>query len=194
MRVRTTMGMVVLGAALTASLAGCSADGTGMTGNGTVSSAKATTAPSPTPVGADSPGRSCGPSSGADAAARAIATLPTPTGLSDAAWDAANADYSGYQPCASLSWAVLTFVNASSDSPYEVLLFHHGSYVGTATRHAYPFAPLVQRRSDGVLAVTYRFARGADSNADPTGRADATFTWSDATHRVDMTGTTPPTE
>jgi hypothetical protein len=108
-------------------------------------------------------------------------------------WDAANADYSGYDPCADLSWSLVTLEYATVSSPTAVLLFHDGSYLGTATSEAYGFTPTVERTADDAIAVTYRFLQGSESNADASGRATATLTWNAATNSVDLTGDLPPT-
>lgn len=179
-------------------LAGCSSMGdTGSTGVGTASSTASPTA-SPTatatPTPTAGPSASCGPSNGTDAASKVIASLALPAGLNESTWDATNADYAGYSPCAALSWSVVTLVGSTPSSPYAVLLFHRGKYLGTATAVQYPFSPEITRTSDGAIAVTYRYAKADDANANPMGRTAATFTWNAATHTVDMTGGTPPTD
>ncbi|BDZ48509.1 hypothetical protein GCM10025867_07500 [Frondihabitans sucicola] len=125
-------------------------------------------------------------------AAKPIRALALPSGLSDARWDAAHADYSGYEPCAALSWSVVTIEGSTPSSPYAILLFHDGEYLGTATSVPYGFSPVIARGSDDAISVTYRYAQGTDSNADPSGRATATYRWNAATGRVDMRGSTPP--
>lgn len=113
-------------------------------------------------------------------------------GLDSAVWDATGADYSGYGPCAALSWSLVTLEYATVSSPTAVLLFHDGEYLGTATSEQYGFTPLVERVADDAIAVTYRFVQGAESNADASGRATATYTWNPATDSVDMAGDVPP--
>jgi len=150
--------------------------------------------PSPTPTPAPTPEpAACGPASGQEAAASGIAALPAPAGLESAVWDAANADYSGYDPCADLSWSLVTLEYATVSSPTAVLLFHDGSYLGTATSEAYGFTPSVERTADDAIAVTYRFLQGDEANADAAGRATATVTWNAATESVDLAGDLPPT-
>lgn len=193
---RARTALILTTATLAALLAGCSgAGGTdGGAANPTVtetvtvppSDAASTPTPTPTPT--------CGPSSGAAAAAEGIAALPLPAGLEDAKWDAANADYSGYDACAPLSWSVVAPEFGTAGSPYAILLFHEGRYLGTATAQQYAFEPTVERRSDAAVTVTYRFAQAGEPNAAPSGRTTASFTWNDETGRVEMTGNTPPAQ
>lgn len=135
---------------------------------------------------------SCGPSDGAAAAAGPIADLPLPAGLESARWDASTADTSVYDGCAALSAVTVGVADATASSPVAILLFHDGSYLGTATKEQYPFVPQVTRESTGSIRVEYRYPQGADSNADASGRATATYTWDDAADRVEMSGDVPP--
>jgi hypothetical protein len=179
-----------------AATAGCTADtaSTGADSTPTPATTPSAPAPSPTPTAAPTPEpAACGPASGQEAAASGIAALPAPAGLESAVWDAANADYSGYDPCADLSWSLVTLEYATVSSPTAVLLFHDGSYLGTATSKAYGFTPSVERTADDAIAVTYRFPQGDEANADAAGRATATFTWNAETESVDLAGDLPPT-
>ena len=192
----TRTALILTTATLAALLTGCSgadgADGGAATPTVTEtvtappSDAASTPTPTPTPT--------CGPTSGAEAAAAGIAALPLPAGLEDAKWDAANADYSGYDACAPLSWSVVEPEFATAGSPYAILLFHEGRYLGTATAEQYAFEPTIERRSESAVTVTYKFAKAGEPNAAPSGRTTATFTWNDETGRVDMTGDTPPAQ
>lgn len=152
-----------------------------------------TAAPAPSSSDTSTPTTSCGPATGSAAAASAIAGLPAPAGLDGVAWDASTADYSGYEPCAALSWSVVTLVGSTSSSPYAILLFHDGRYLGTATSTPYAFTPEIRRATADTIDVSYRYAEKTDANADPTGRAQARFTWNDDSDRVVMTGSVPPT-
>jgi hypothetical protein len=192
---RTRTALILTTATLAALLTGCSgADGGAatptVTETVTAPPSDAASAPKPTPT----PTPTCGPSSGAEAAAEGIAALPLPAGLEDAKWDAANADYSGYDACAPLSWSVVAPEFGTAGSPYAILLFHEGRYLGTATAQQYAFEPTVERQSDSAVTVTYRFAKAGEPNAAPSGRTTATFTWNDDAGRVEMTGDTPPAQ
>jgi hypothetical protein len=99
---------------------------------------------------------------------------------------------SGFDPCAELSWAVVSLEMATVSSPTAVLLFHDGSYLGTTTSEEYGFTPRVERTAPGAISVTYPFVQGNESNAEASGRATASYTWNDSTQSVDMAGETPP--
>lgn len=192
--VRTT-GLLVLVIAGTVALAGC----TGGAGSDPTATVTRTVAASPTTAtGAGSSSTpsstpTCGPADGAAAAAGSIADLPVPAGLEGARWDASRADTTAYDGCAALSAVTVSVVDATASSPVAVLLFHDGTYLGTAAKEQYAFVPGVTRTAPDALRVEYRYAMPADSNADPTGRATATYTWDDGAGRVEMTGDVPPT-
>lgn len=46
---------------------------------------------------------------------------------------------SNYDPCADLSAVLVTVQDATNSSPDQALMFHRGTFVGTATPRAYPF-------------------------------------------------------
>ncbi|ROP61455.1 LppP/LprE family lipoprotein [Curtobacterium sp. PhB115] len=194
--------LILTGVALVALLTGCSGGGDGdeasPTVTKTVTAAPTEDAATPTPTNTTTPTptptTTCGPASGSEAAADGIARLPLPAGLEDSKWDAANADYSGYDACAPLSWSVVEPEFATAGSPYAILLFHEGTYLGTATSEQYAFEPAVERQSDAAIVVTYEYAKAGEPNAAPSGRTTATFTWNEGTGRVDMTGDTPPAQ
>lgn len=104
---------------------------------------------------------------------------------------------SNYDPCAELSWAVVGIQGGTASSPYQIMLFHRGEYLGTATKHAYGFAPKVERVSDGEIAVTYRWPKDGESNAEASNTATAHFAWDKEKNSVVMSGNLPaygPTE
>lgn len=193
--------LFLTGAALVALLTGCSG-GDGDSGEAAPTVTETVTAPptdtaatpSPTSTPTPTPTPTCGPATGSAAAAAGIAALPSPAGLEDTKWDAANADYTGYDACAALSWSVVAPEFGTAGSPYAILLFHQGRYLGTATAEQYAFEPTVERLSDASITVTYSYAKAGEPNAEPSGRTTATYTWNDGTERVDMTGEVPPAQ
>lgn len=197
MRTTNTIGGILIAAALAVGLAGCSGGGTPEpTATKTVTATSTTTAerPTPTPTSASTPTPTptCGPTSAATAIAGPIADLPLPAGLEEAKWDAANADVSGYDACAPLSWVAVSVERATGSSPVAILLFHQGRYLGTATKEAYAFVPDIARTDPSTIAVTYHYAKPDEATADASGRTQATFTWDAAAGRVVMSGRTPP--
>jgi len=104
-------------------------------------------------------------------------------------------DYSGattYDPCAELSWVVLGIRGATASSPYQIMLFHRGEYLGTGTLKAYGFFPKVARVDDASIEVVYTWTRPGECTACATGRSTAWFTWDPQAGRVVMTGDVPP--
>ena len=103
--------------------------------------------------------------------------------------DTAIADY---DPCADLSWAAVTVTGATASSPYHIMLFHKGEFLGTATAQPYGFAPEINRASERQMDVTYRWPQDGDANANPTGSSFASFAWNPVTEQIDMAGNVPP--
>lgn len=97
----------------------------------------------------------------------------------------------GYDPCLPLSWITTTVEGATASSPYHIMLYHYGTYKGTATLEPQAFAPRIEDVSDSEIAVTYRWPREGEGNANPSGRTYAGFYWSDTEGKVIMTGDVP---
>ncbi|WP_297553025.1 LppP/LprE family lipoprotein [uncultured Corynebacterium sp.] len=101
-------------------------------------------------------------------------------------------DSSGYDPCASLSWETLMIEGGTSSSPFHIMLFNHGEYLGTATAKPYGFAPTIERVSDSEIAVTYHWPREGEGNANRSGTTNAGFRWDEGQQKVVMSGDVPP--
>lgn len=197
--------------ALTATLAGCnsdaSSDGSKSGAPSTVTevatvteeeestAAQAAAGPSPTLAGdAPKPAANdkkdatpaCGKNYGPEAAAKGIATLEP---FLDRTWIARTAP--GYDPCQPLSYIIVGIDGATVSSPYHIMLYHYGEYLGTATAKPQGFGPLVDQTSSHSIAVEYKFAYPDEANAEASGRTHATFTWDDAQRKVVMTGDVP---
>ena len=108
-------------------------------------------------------------------------------------WDPTYANPDTYDPCASLSWIVVPIAHGTSSSPYQIMLFHRGEYIGTTTSEAYGFLPTVTRTGDNSINVVYHYPYTGEGNIKPSGKAYASFTWDDAAQRVVMRGNVPPT-
>lgn len=100
---------------------------------------------------------------------------------------------SNFDPCADLSWITVTLEGATASSPYHILLFHNGEYLGTATAKAYGFSPKVSRVDDSEIAVTYRWPKEGEGNAEASGTTQAGFRWDEGAQKVVMSGDVPPT-
>lgn len=191
MRSTTTTGLL-LAATLALAVTGCTAGPTESPASPPPDRPSSNAAPTGT-TAPTSPTPTCGPTDGATVVGAAVARLAAPSGLPDARWDASAADVSGYDACTALSWAVVPLAEGTASSPYAVLLFHQGTYLGTATKVQYPFEPQVARSSDAAIDVIYRYATATDPNAAPSGTTRATYTWDTAAQRVVLTGDVPPT-
>ncbi|MFC0360082.1 LppP/LprE family lipoprotein [Kytococcus schroeteri] len=113
---------------------------------------------------------------------------------SDWTWHSNGADTSLYDPCADLSPIAVTVEYATGSSPWMIMLFHRGEYLGTATAQPVGMGQLMRRRADDVIEVTYLYPKPGESNAARSGRAVSTFTWDGSAQKVVMAGDLPPTE
>ena len=112
----------------------------------------------------DDPG-SCSGLTGKDAVMRWYGEVPLPEQGYPYAPGAATIET--YDPCAALSSVILPVAHETVSSPTQVMLFHHGRYIGTATEKAYGFYP---HRTPGgqltarhlALAAGRRRERGPD--------------------------------
>jgi LppP/LprE lipoprotein len=74
-----------------------------------------------------------------------------------------------YNPCATLSTALITIQAATRSSPQQALLFHDGNYVGTATSKAYGLVSLnTARTTDDTVALNYKDYNTSPADANPT--------------------------
>lgn len=119
---------------------------------------------------------------------KAIAQVEPYPGL-DSPWKPFD---SNFDPCAALSWITVTLEGATASSPYHILLFHNGEYLGTATAKAYGFSPKVSRVDDSEIAVTYRWPKEGEGNAEASGTTQAGFRWDEGAQKVVMSGDVPP--
>lgn len=104
-----------------------------------------------------------------------------------------NSSTDTYDPCAEMSWIVLGIDRATASSPYQVMLFHKGVYVGRATDQAFGFAPVsVERVDDDDIIVTFRYGLEGESNAESSGRVSARYSWDPTLQRLDRYGDVPP--
>lgn len=130
----------------------------------------------------------CGSDTAETAYEKAIPQVEPYPGL-DAPWGPFS---SQYDPCAALSWITVTLEGATVSSPYHILLFHNGEYLGTATAKAYGFSPRISRVNDSEIAVTYRWPKDGESNAAASGKSQAGFRWDEGAQKVIMSGDVPP--
>jgi hypothetical protein len=91
--------------------------------------------------------------------ASAVASLRPAFENLDRPW--VNVPYDGnYDPCATLSAALVTIEDATGSSPQHALLFHYGEYLGTATWQPYPFTSLdTTLTTDDTVVLDYKDGR-----------------------------------
>lgn len=106
------------------------------------------------------PPTACGVNLASQRITEAVASLPAYPGT-DWAWSAdPRTIYGNYDPCATLSTALVTVERATGSSPVTALMFHNGSYVGTATSEAYAFTSLNEARTtDDTVVLDYKDGR-----------------------------------
>ena len=105
------------------------------------------------------PDTRCGVDLSASVIAQAVASLRPAFPNMDVAWNPA--PYGGnFNPCATLSTALVTVVGATGSSPDHALLFHYGEYLGTATWEPYPFTSLnIPLTTDDTIVLEYKDGR-----------------------------------
>lgn len=135
-----------------------------------------------------STGGDCSAVSAQDAVNEAATSLPP---ASIGTWPFSQAGTGDFDPCADLSYIILGIEGATASSPYHILLYHNGEYLGTATAKTYGFAPTVTQTSDSSIAVVYHWPKPGEGNANRSGESHAQFTWDDSQDKVIMTGEVP---
>ncbi|MGO2649602.1 MAG: LppP/LprE family lipoprotein [Corynebacterium variabile] len=181
-------GVLVLGA--------CSSDDTAASdspsGTVTVTAGPPDSTVAPGPGGEGDGGESddCSGLTGSDAVARWAGDVPPNSG--GYPWAPESAETDGYDPCADLSWIILPIEGGTASSPYQIMLFHNGSYLGTATSDDYGFYPDISRVDDATVSVTWHWPKDGESNVGRSGESTAQFTWDESTQSVQMNGEVPP--
>lgn len=106
-------------------------------------------------------------------------------------WYPDRIDAATYDPCADLSWLLISIEDSKSTSPWALMLFHRGEYVGLATED-YTRHPEVERLSDASVEVTYRWTKEGETNVEASGRSVSVLTWDPDTDEVTQEGELPP--
>lgn len=91
-----------------------------------------------------------------------------------------------------MSWITVSIEGGTASSPYQIMLFHHGRYIGTTASDGIGFHPDVVRLSDSEIQVTYMYTLEGEANAEASGRSVSTFTWDEATGSIVYGGEWPP--
>jgi len=122
-------------------------------------SAAMTLALVPVAAAEPSPSPRCGVDLGAAVIAGAVHSLRPAFTDMDVAWNPV--PYGGnFDPCATLSTALVTVEGATGSSPNHALFFHYGDYLGTATWEPYPFTSLnMPLTTDDTVVLNYKDGR-----------------------------------
>lgn len=152
----------------------------------TTSTAPTTTAPTSTDPAART---DCGVDLGAPEVATAAASLGTEpiTGRPFASTPVGGS----FDPCATLSTALVTVAGGTGSSPTQALLFHDGGYVGTATARAYgltEYDPAAS--SDDTVGLSYTLPSSCNACNDGI-HTTVRYQWDGS--RVVMLDPPPPT-
>ena len=138
------------------------------------------------------PTEKCATMTGAEAVSTWGPQVPTFREGYDWQWDLDGADTTTYDACAALSWVVLEIPGNTASSPFQIMLFHRGQYIGTTASKPIGFPPKVVRLDDAAIQVAYTWPRDGESNAEASGRSISIFTWDDRTRSVTHSGEWPP--
>ncbi|WP_273117575.1 LppP/LprE family lipoprotein [Actinomyces dentalis] len=138
------------------------------------------------------PTEKCATMTGAEAISTWGPQVPTFRSESYWQWDLDGADTTTYDACAALSWVVLEIPGNTASSPFQIMLFHRGQYIGTTASKPIGFPPKVVRLDDAAIQVAYTWPRDGESNAEASGRSISIFTWDDRTRSVTHSGEWPP--
>lgn len=118
----------------------------------------------------------------------AVAELPREP-RTQAGWATDPATFQGnFDPCATLSTAIVTIEGATGSSPEQALLFHRGEYVGTATPEAHGFTTLAAATTDDTVVLDYKTPGSCNACPDAT-HTQVGFHWDG--QRVVVNGTPP---
>jgi hypothetical protein len=95
---------------------------------------------------------------------------------------------SNISSCATLTYVTLDTEGATVSSPYQLLFFHEGEFLGTGTSCNLSYQT-VTGASDDQIDVRYRYLVGDEPNADPQGETSVSYRWNGS--GVDMIGELP---
>jgi hypothetical protein len=122
------------------------------------------------------PPPACGVNLAAPQVIAAARSLPPYPGT-DWAWSTDPRTFDGnFNPCATLSTALVTVEGATGSSPMTALLFHDGTYLGTATSKAYGFTSLNPQTTDDTVFLTYK-TPGVCNACAPAAVTNVRYQW-----------------
>jgi hypothetical protein len=126
---------------------------------------------------AAAPPDTCGVDLAAPEVVAAAEQLPPYPGT-DWVWSTDPRTFEGnYNPCATLSTAIVTVEGATGSSPDAALMFHNGAYLGTATSKAYGFTSLdTAKTTDDTVVLAY-MTPGECNACAPAAITDVRYQW-----------------
>ena len=126
---------------------------------------------------AAAPPTTCGVNLASEQVINAVTSLP-PDQTTGRAWDTDPRTFEGnFNPCATLSTALVTVEGATGSSPITALMFHDGTYLGTATSRAYGFTSLNDKRTtDDTVVLNYK-TPGACNACAPAAVNSVRYQW-----------------
>lgn len=119
----------------------------------------------------------CGVNLAAPQIINAVEQLPPYPGT-DWRWSSDPRTFDGnYNPCSTLSTALVSVEGATGSSPITALMFHNGTYLGTATSKAYGFTTLnAVQTTDDTVVLTYK-TPGACNACAPASVTNVRYQW-----------------
>lgn len=106
-------------------------------------------------------------------------------------WDQEVQRENDYDECADLSWINIGITRPTASSPEQVMLFHRGEFVMTATEKPEQIVPTTQRNSDGEIEMGFRFQKPGEVFAASSGRATSTYKWDENRSTIVRSGDLP---
>lgn len=95
---------------------------------------------------------------------------------------------SNFNSCSDFVYVQLETEGGTASSPYQLLLFHDGRFLGTGTSCNLGYQT-VTGSDDDQVDVTYRYIVADEPNAAPQGEASVTYRWNGS--GVEMIGELP---
>ena len=119
----------------------------------------------------------CGVNLASEQVINAVRSLPPYPGTGWA-WDSDPRTFEGnFNPCATLSTALVTVEGATGSSPVTAMMFHNGAYLGTATSKAYGFTSLNgAATTDDTVVLNYK-TPGACNACAPAAITSVRYQW-----------------
>ncbi len=123
--------------------------------------------------------------------ADAVKSLPADPGTGRG-WDTDPSGYEGnFNPCATLSTALVWIQGSTGSSPVTALMFHKGTYVGTATPKPRGFVEFdAAKTTDDTVVLDFKVP-GACNACTPQSVTSVRYQWQDG-HLVTLDPPPPP--